>query len=654
MLRRAQSGWDWVTSSGRARWLVPLVVVATAVATMVVRVGHPERIFFDEVYYVNDARDFLEYGVEDGFVVHPPLGKLLIAVGIHLVGDTPMGWRIVGGLLAVAAVWLTYLLGRRLGLRLAAAGLAGLALALDGVFIAQARIGMLDIHLGFFVVLGAYALVRDRDRLRAADDEALRAANREQVRARRARTPVAAGIGVPPHEADAPAEPEPTATSIDPVLPHPPLEGEPSTVATGPDAPVADGLPDVLPDGPVTTIDGEPVHAPLPRVGRWWLVVAGIAFGAATGTKWTGAVALIVAGLVWLGIELARRRRVTGRFGPRLGRGILLGVVVLGLLPIAVYATTWIPWYAAFDQTWIATTHCGDAGDELDCDGVVGETRALISYHERMFTFHDELEAEHTYRAPAWGWPIQLRPVVYYYETCSDNRLDRVEQTDSDGEVTTPEPCRVAQDQAGEILSLGNPAVWWLALALLPILGMLARRRDRQVWVPMTFYAVQFLFWVAVLPLVSLLTEGNTVSRPIFNFYTVPFVPFLVLLLALAVDRVTSRDGWIRASVGGLVLGGLALAATFVPELIGERMLTPARWYVVALSAMLGGALAGVQPAASWFAREPATARPDRRWPTLAVVGVVVAVGLFFLPVWTGVTLPEEFVKAHWWLRTWI
>ncbi len=138
--------------------------------------AHPERIFFDEVYYVNDARDFLEFGVEDGFVVHPALGKLLIATSIHVFGDTPWGWRLLGAMLGVMGVWLVYDMARRLGLRIAAAGLAALALALDGVWIAQSHTAMLDIYLGFFVVLGAWALVRDRNHVRRADNAAVAAA----------------------------------------------------------------------------------------------------------------------------------------------------------------------------------------------------------------------------------------------------------------------------------------------------------------------------------------------------------------------------------------------------------------------------------------------------------------------------------------------
>ena len=61
--------------------------------------GTPDSLVFDEVYYVDGARDYLAGGVEETngaaeFVVHPPLGKWLIALGIALFGDTSYGWRI--------------------------------------------------------------------------------------------------------------------------------------------------------------------------------------------------------------------------------------------------------------------------------------------------------------------------------------------------------------------------------------------------------------------------------------------------------------------------------------------------------------------------------------------------------------------------------
>jgi dolichyl-phosphate-mannose--protein O-mannosyl transferase len=59
------------------------------------RLDHPSNLVFDEIYYVDGARDLLSNGVEikngaGEFVVHPPLGKWLIAFELlattHLAG----------------------------------------------------------------------------------------------------------------------------------------------------------------------------------------------------------------------------------------------------------------------------------------------------------------------------------------------------------------------------------------------------------------------------------------------------------------------------------------------------------------------------------------------------------------------------------------
>jgi dolichyl-phosphate-mannose--protein O-mannosyl transferase len=65
-----------------------------------INLGSPKGFVFDEVYYVDGARDLLKYGVEvDGtnpeFIVHPPVGKWLIASGIKLFGDNEFGWRLL-------------------------------------------------------------------------------------------------------------------------------------------------------------------------------------------------------------------------------------------------------------------------------------------------------------------------------------------------------------------------------------------------------------------------------------------------------------------------------------------------------------------------------------------------------------------------------
>jgi len=129
--------------------------------------GTPDSLVFDEVYYVDGARDYLAGGVEvtNGvaeFVVHPPLGKWLIALGIALFGDTSTGWRIASAVIGTLSIVLIYLVAKRLFnsdyLALVAAGL----MTIDGLHLVMSRTALLDIFLMFFLIAAFLALLYEK------------------------------------------------------------------------------------------------------------------------------------------------------------------------------------------------------------------------------------------------------------------------------------------------------------------------------------------------------------------------------------------------------------------------------------------------------------------------------------------------------------
>jgi dolichyl-phosphate-mannose--protein O-mannosyl transferase len=74
---------------------------------------------FDEKHYAPQAWQVLHnHGVEDnpgfGLVVHPPVGKQLIAIGEAIFGYNGVGWRFTGALLGVAMVALVMRIVRRI------------------------------------------------------------------------------------------------------------------------------------------------------------------------------------------------------------------------------------------------------------------------------------------------------------------------------------------------------------------------------------------------------------------------------------------------------------------------------------------------------------------------------------------------------------
>src|SRR5260370_32386567 len=90
--------------------LTSLVIGAIALAFFLFGIGNPARNYYDEGGYVSAARAFLKDAPNPNPEA-PPLGKLLVPVGIKLVGDGPLGWRIaraVCGSLGLCDVFFLY------------------------------------------------------------------------------------------------------------------------------------------------------------------------------------------------------------------------------------------------------------------------------------------------------------------------------------------------------------------------------------------------------------------------------------------------------------------------------------------------------------------------------------------------------------------
>lgn len=132
---------------------------------------------FDEKHYVPQAWDMVRSwqnlfigGIESnpgyGLVVHPPLGKQLIACGEALFGYTPLGWRFMVALCGVLTVVLIMELTRRLSHSWQVASFAGLMAVFDGVLLVAAKFGMLDMFQVLFIVAAALFLAIDHEQMR--------------------------------------------------------------------------------------------------------------------------------------------------------------------------------------------------------------------------------------------------------------------------------------------------------------------------------------------------------------------------------------------------------------------------------------------------------------------------------------------------------
>jgi dolichyl-phosphate-mannose--protein O-mannosyl transferase len=131
----------------------------------VINLATPRGLVFDEVYYVDAARDFLAFGVEVSddeaeFVVHPPLGKWFIAIGIRLFGDNEFGWRFSTAVAGTISIILIGLIAQKLFRSQFLTLLATFLATVDGLALVHSRTSLLDNFLTMLILAAIYFFIR--------------------------------------------------------------------------------------------------------------------------------------------------------------------------------------------------------------------------------------------------------------------------------------------------------------------------------------------------------------------------------------------------------------------------------------------------------------------------------------------------------------
>ncbi len=504
-------------------WSAAIGIGLLAFALRLWHLGKPHSFSFDETYYAKDAWSMARFGyvreyvgnandkILDGtttglwkdspsMIVHPELGKWLIALGEKGFGMDPFGWRIASAVVGALMVVVMCRLGRRLTGSTTLGCVAGLLLSLDGLQFVLSRLALLDIFMAFFLLCAIACLVNDRD----------------WHRARMAR-----------------------------------LTPEGSAVSGW---------------GPVRGL-----------LFRPWLLLGGVCFGLALGTKWTAIYPMAAFGiLVWL--WSAGARRSFGVRWPLLRSALVDGVpafVHLVLVGFVVYLATWTGWlmHAQEYETHLSATqytHYAGGKDwptrnEQDAEGldeIRQSLQSLAHYHRDLYVFHTHFlnDSTHTYASKPSGWLFLNRPVGV--------EADVDIQPGSQGCDAPPE-----SDCLRQVLLIGTPALWWGGIvALLFAAAMWVGARDWRFGVPIVGTAATWLPWL----------QYDT--RPIFLFYAVAILPFVVLAIVLAMGKLigSSPVPTPRRTAGVIVAGSFFVLvllnfAWFWP-IFTDGLLTHSEW----------------------------------------------------------------------------
>lgn len=466
-----------VTRNG---WIATVVTTLIAAFTRLWNLGSPHEIMFDETYYVKDAYSIWHLGYEGtwaqnanasfvrgnfstlspeaSFVVHPPLGKWLIATGMELTGPaSSWGWRLAVALAGIATVFLLCRLVWRLFPSPLLVGLAGLFLAIDGVGITESRIGLLDGFIGLFALAAVYCIVRDRQ------------SQRERI---------------------------------------------------------------------ARLLEGTAAGALAPKAGwRPWMISAGVLLGCACSVKWSGLYLLATIGImtvIWDGTALRAVKAKVWKLETLVSRG---WGNFMRLVPVAgvTYLLSWFGWFmnpSAYKHGWAAAERAAGRGSWLP-DSIAD----FIEYHRAIYKFHVGLSTPHSYMAKPSGWLLQMRPTSFYWWQ-SDKALG-----------TNTYQCDT-RNCVRAITSIGNIPIWWAAfVAVFVVVAYVALKRDWRGWVVLAGYIGLYLPWFMYW------------DRTIFTFYTVAFVPFVVLALTVALGwgiGLLDGDGVVTAGSGGSAGSGSA------------------------------------------------------------------------------------------------
>jgi dolichyl-phosphate-mannose--protein O-mannosyl transferase len=490
----------------------------------------PNEKIFDEIYFARAAEEYLsgKYIYEN---THPPLTKLIITWSTMLFGglphgDNPAGWRFLDVVFGAIAIVVIYAFAKRLTRSSLFASFAAILFTADGMHFVQSRIATPEGIVIVFSLGALYAFYRfwiaSQSTVRRYEPNTIKRfllSFAGAVVLGAISGWLAVRFGNPPGTTPLPSWITPVSLAVCSayfgsgwylllrllVVPRffqpdqrefisyadgtrvmrsasqleiePPYlqrafkkdlsvrEGE-ATITYRRDASVSYATPEgsatytpgVLADDAGKTEDGKHATA--------WLIAFTVLLGALVASKWYGVMAYGVSfmaiAFVWLQRYWAQGR--AKRWGNPYGFRLDVALAAIVFVSMSVYVCAWIPDLVRHVQP------PGDTG--------VANVGELVYRQYTMFEYHDQLRATHPYQSSWWQWPLDLRPIAYYWKDL------RANPSDSNG-------CCVA-----EITSLPNPLILWFGLLCVPLVALLAYLEKNKGYALLVLaYLLQWLPW---------------------------------------------------------------------------------------------------------------------------------------------------------------
>jgi predicted membrane-bound dolichyl-phosphate-mannose-protein mannosyltransferase/DNA-binding beta-propeller fold protein YncE len=236
------------------------------------------------------------------------------------------------------------------------------------------------------------------------------------------------------------------------------------------------------------------------------IVIAGVLLGLGVASKWAAVYAL--GGVFVLAVAataFAYERGRPGTGGPfdllaGRGRSAALLFAAFAVVPLAIYLGSYVHWFGG------PTAPYG---------------WNLVELTQQMYWYHSSLTAPHCAGSPWWSWPLNLKPVYWYFGASTGGTN-------------------------GYIYDAGNIALYWAALPAAALtIALAVRTRSWSLGVVSLAMLAQYVAWIPI-------------SRVLFFYHFFTVLPFYLLSLAAMLAVL-----WERQRRAVLVFLGVA-AAVFV------------------------------------------------------------------------------------------
>lgn len=164
-------------------------------------------------------------------------------------------------------------------------------------------------------------------------------------------------------------------------------------------------------------------------------------------------------------------------FKEKIKFNLLIFITSYLLLPVLIYLGSYLPFFLQ-GRGWADFWHL----------------------QQQMYWYHTKLTASHPYQSAWFTWPLDLRPVYYYL-------------ADIGGKFA-------------KIYAVGNPAIFWGGLVVLWFsIVTIFQKLNFKILLLLFSYFAFFLPWAAS-------------PRIMFLYHYLPSLPFLILLIAVNLDKV--------------------------------------------------------------------------------------------------------------------